>query len=495
MPYFEVQLTQKLQRIYEVQPDTIIGRAPQCVIQLLSRAVSRRHARIEFDGQEAIISDLGTKNGIKLNGQRVQGAAVVSEGDEVVVGDIHMRYRSADRSIAPADVIDLRNRAATAQDLEAAVRQGKATFLLRAHAEHLNAFQSSVGRGRIDTLEFDDAAKFKLQIALREAIENARAHGCHGDPNRFIHVTFFDDEDEFVMSVKDEGDGFSLEEALADLEEVDAVEAVRNRQRLGKPLGFRILLDCVDRLQFEGRGTTIHMGLVKEGGELLVISEDDGEIGGYESDVGQVAPLAGQGGYGSLSGSDLGLPTLGSAPPAGPSPGYTDPFATAPDPTADPFAQAMGPYGTPPGGPPPGYPPQGAPPPGYPAPPPGYPAPPPGYPPPPPGAMAPPPGYPPPGYPPPPPGYGPPPGYPPHGAPPPGYPPPGYPPPGAPPPGYPPHPSQMPPPPGYPGGPPPLADLSDLAPMDLEMDTDPGTKPPGSDTEPFDGPIGIDDLF
>ncbi len=424
MPYFEVQLTQKLQRIYEVQPDTIIGRAPQCVIQLLSRAVSRRHARIEFDGQEAIISDLGTKNGIKLNGQRVQGAAVVSEGDEVVVGDIHMRYRSADRSIAPADVIDLRNRAATAQDLEAAVRQGKATFLLRAHAEHLNAFQSSVGRGRIDTLEFDDAAKFKLQIALREAIENARAHGCHGDPNRFIHVTFFDDEDEFVMSVKDEGDGFSLEEALADLEEVDAVEAVRNRQRLGKPLGFRILLDCVDRLQFEGRGTTIHMGLVKEGGELLVISEDDGEIGGYESDVGQVAPLAGQGGYGSLSGSDLGLPTLGSAPPAGPSPGYTDPFATAPDPTADPFAQAMGPYGTPPGGPPPGYPPQGAPP-----------------------------------------------------------------------PGYPPHPSQMPPPPGYPGGPPPLADLSDLAPMDLEMDTDPGTKPPGSDTEPFDGPIGIDDLF
>jgi hypothetical protein len=31
--------------------------------------------------------------------------------------------------------------------------------------------------------------------------------------------------------------------------------------------------------------------------------------------------------------------------------------------------------------------------------------------------------------------------------------------------------------------------------MDLEMDTDPGTKPPGSDTESFDGPISLDDLL
>ncbi|MBL4847311.1 MAG: FHA domain-containing protein, partial [Planctomycetes bacterium] len=329
MPYFEVQLTQKLQRIYEVQADTIIGRAPQCVIQLLSRAVSRRHARIEFDGQQAIISDLGTKNGIKLNGQRVQGAAVVSEGDEVIVGDIHMRYRGADRSIVDADVIDLRNRAATPQDLETACREGKTTFLLRAHVAQLNTFQSSVGRGRIQQLEFPDEAKFKLQIALREAIENARAHGCNGDPNRFIHVTFLDDEDEFVMSVKDEGEGFSLEEALTDLEEVDALEAVRNRQRLGKPLGFRILLDCVDRLQFEGRGTTIHLGLVKEAGELLVISEDEDEegFGGYE---------------GADPNAEIGITPASEVeytdPFATDEDAMPDPFATAPDPTADPFA-------------------------------------------------------------------------------------------------------------------------------------------------------------
>ena len=61
MPYFEVQLTRKLQRVYNVHENMVIGRAPQCEIQILSRAVSRRHARIEFDGQAAIISDLAER--------------------------------------------------------------------------------------------------------------------------------------------------------------------------------------------------------------------------------------------------------------------------------------------------------------------------------------------------------------------------------------------------------------------------------------------------
>ncbi|MBL4846932.1 MAG: hypothetical protein JKY65_15540, partial [Planctomycetes bacterium] len=59
------------------------------------------------------------------------------------------------------------------------------------------------------------------------------------------------------------------------------------------------------------------------------------------------------------------------------------------------------------------------------------------------------------------------------------------------PPGYPPHPGAAPPP-GFPP-PAPLGDFADLEPMDLDMEPEP--QPPGTDTEPFDGPIGIDDLF
>jgi len=500
VPHFEVQLTKKLQRVYEVAQDTVIGRAPQCEIQLLSRAVSRRHARIEFDGQQAIISDLGTKNGIKLNGQRVQGAAVVSEGDEVVVGDIHMRYRAANRAIVADDAVDLRNRAATQQDLVHAIQQPRATFLLRAHPEVLNHFQSTVGRGRIDHQgDFDPETKFKLQLALREALDNARVHGCGGDPNRTIHVTFGEDEDEFVISVQDEGPGYSVEEALAGLQEIDPLSAVRDRASLGKPLGMRIILSCVDRVQFEGRGTTIHMGRFKEAGQFFVISED--AVVGSDADPfaeteESVSPLHLQQ---QQQQQQLGAPSLG--PPGMAPPGMAPPGMAPP---------GMGPpggmppmHGPPPGypgGPPPGYHPQHGPPPGYPGgPPPGYPpqhGPPPGYPP----QHGPPPGYPggpPPGYPP---QHGPPPGYPPQHGPPPGYP--GGPPPhhGGPPPGgdlFPPGPfPPMPPTPGY-HPPPGLAPDADMSPIPLPGDPNAplSLQPEDEEDEGLPGPISLDDLL
>ena len=274
MPYFEVQLTQKLQRIYDVGPDTLIGRAPQCHIQILSRAVSRRHARMEFDGAQAIVSDLGTKNGIKLNGSRVDGAAVVGDGDVLLVGDISMTYRAASRAVGGADAIDLRRRLPVPDDVRAAFRP-RQTFILPAHPDALVHFQTSVARERIGgLLDFDELSRFKLQLALKEALENAFHHGCGRDPRRAFQVTFGEDQDEFVMSVRDEGPGYDVEAVLEGAEEVEPIAAVRDRAQLGKPLGLRIILGCVDRLQFEGRGSTIHMGRIKSAGELLEISED-----------------------------------------------------------------------------------------------------------------------------------------------------------------------------------------------------------------------------
>jgi pSer/pThr/pTyr-binding forkhead associated (FHA) protein len=287
MPYFEIQLTQKLQRIYDVGADTVIGRGPQCQIQLLSRAVSRRHARVEFgDSGEAIISDLGTKNGIKLNGKRVQGAAVINEGDTLVVGDVSMIFRAADRTVAPQDVIDLRGRPPTQEDARFAL-SARSAFLLRADEAMLAHFQNTIGRARIAALEQDDTTKFKLQIALKEALDNARIHGSGGDRNRTIQVVFGDDQDEFVMSVRDEGAGYDVEQRVAASEEIDALEAIRNRPALGTGLGLRIILNCVDRLQFEGRGATIHMGKFKEGGQIIVIS-DESDSGHAAADPGAV---------------------------------------------------------------------------------------------------------------------------------------------------------------------------------------------------------------
>ena len=41
------------------------------------------------------------------------------------------------------------------------------------------------------------------------------------------------------------------------------------------------MLNCVDRLQFAGRGSTIYLGKVKAAGQLLVLSEDS-DLGAVE---------------------------------------------------------------------------------------------------------------------------------------------------------------------------------------------------------------------
>ncbi|MCO5171884.1 MAG: ATP-binding protein [Planctomycetes bacterium] len=314
MPYFEIQLTPKLQRVYDIVPDTVIGRGPQCQIQLLSRAVSRRHARVEFGDQgEAIISDLGTKNGIKLNGQRIQGAAVIGEGDVLVVGDVSMVFRAASRLEVAADALDFRDRPPAREDLPRAL-MAQASFLIRADAGQVATFQQTIARARIERLEFDEATRFKLQIALKEALDNARVHGSKNDRARTIVVTFSEDPDEFLMQVKDEGPGYDFEQRLAGATEVDAMEAIRNRPALGPGLGLRIILNCIDRLQFEGRGAAITMGKFKEGGQIFVIS-DESDMGA----AGDVDPMAvtddDDGGYGEVFGMPLpGGPAGGAAP-------------------------------------------------------------------------------------------------------------------------------------------------------------------------------------
>lgn len=276
MPYFEVQLTKKLHRTYDVHPDSVIGRAPQCEIQLLSRAVSRRHARVELGHQgEVIVSDLGTKNGIKLNGQKVVGAAVINEGDMIVVGDVTMTFR-AGTSGTPESMagIDLRGRDVTNEDVMAA-QEAEVAFRIPAEAEAVARFCATIGRARIETLEFDDVTQLKLQVALKESLENARIHGSGGDPSKSIHVAFFDSPEEFRFSVRDEGHGFDVNGFLARAEEVDALAAVRDRPSLGAGLGLKMILNCVDRLQFESGGATIHMARFKAEGEMFVISEED----------------------------------------------------------------------------------------------------------------------------------------------------------------------------------------------------------------------------
>lgn len=66
-------------------PKASLGRSPGNQIVLDTPEVSRRHAEIVWNGKTFLVTDLGSKNGTRLNGQRVD-TAELSDGDRLEIG-------------------------------------------------------------------------------------------------------------------------------------------------------------------------------------------------------------------------------------------------------------------------------------------------------------------------------------------------------------------------------------------------------------------------
>jgi predicted component of type VI protein secretion system len=67
------------------KPILLVGRHPECDIQVDSRKISRRHCCIAQVANYLVIRDLGSTNGIRINGARVNEGKLVA-GDEVTIG-------------------------------------------------------------------------------------------------------------------------------------------------------------------------------------------------------------------------------------------------------------------------------------------------------------------------------------------------------------------------------------------------------------------------
>ena len=69
----------------------VIGRSRDCDVVLADSNVSRRHARIAF-GEGWTIEDLGSTNGVHVNGRRVTGAEPLAPGDRLDIGTVSARF-------------------------------------------------------------------------------------------------------------------------------------------------------------------------------------------------------------------------------------------------------------------------------------------------------------------------------------------------------------------------------------------------------------------
>jgi DNA-binding winged helix-turn-helix (wHTH) protein len=66
--------------------ENLLGREPEAAVRLVSEKASRRHARIVVDERGAVLEDLGSKNGTRVNALRVDAPVVLSPGDRIEIG-------------------------------------------------------------------------------------------------------------------------------------------------------------------------------------------------------------------------------------------------------------------------------------------------------------------------------------------------------------------------------------------------------------------------
>jgi len=72
------------------RPILLVGRHEECDILLDSRKVSRKHCIVALMGDCLVVRDLGSTNGVQVNGKSVVEARVLS-GDELAIGGCRFR--------------------------------------------------------------------------------------------------------------------------------------------------------------------------------------------------------------------------------------------------------------------------------------------------------------------------------------------------------------------------------------------------------------------
>jgi hypothetical protein len=75
-----------------------IGRGVDCQLSLDDAMVSRRHAALRIYAGSAIIEDLGSRNGVFLNGVRIDKSEPLHDGDQIRIGSHDLSFYESDES-------------------------------------------------------------------------------------------------------------------------------------------------------------------------------------------------------------------------------------------------------------------------------------------------------------------------------------------------------------------------------------------------------------
>ena len=77
---------------YDLSQGALLGRGESADIRLQDTFASSRHARLVPQGDVIVLEDLGSTNGVKVNGRRIQGPQSLKRGDTIQLGTSHLTF-------------------------------------------------------------------------------------------------------------------------------------------------------------------------------------------------------------------------------------------------------------------------------------------------------------------------------------------------------------------------------------------------------------------
>lgn len=144
--------------------EAVLGRHPDCAIQLPSNMVSRKHARIVLEAGRAVIEDLGSGNGTFVNGKRIDGPTPLGDQDRIKLGPMLLRFEQPNGDPAIPQTATLSSIAGTVVD--------EATFDVDFDEEDngasvLDAVENASGYGMLDVRPEE---KLKAVLGISRAL-------------------------------------------------------------------------------------------------------------------------------------------------------------------------------------------------------------------------------------------------------------------------------------------------------------------------------------
>jgi predicted component of type VI protein secretion system len=88
----QVERGAELLTVIELEAErTLFGRAEHCDVRLDDPTVSSDHLEVTRHGATLVATDLGSRNGTLLNGQRLMGPTRLTDGDTLALGSCRLR--------------------------------------------------------------------------------------------------------------------------------------------------------------------------------------------------------------------------------------------------------------------------------------------------------------------------------------------------------------------------------------------------------------------